>query len=132
VDEDLEVQQPATRTYWEDRSSREVLAIVDDLHAMIKTLDKDLELKYNRHFIGLARNGKPDNFVVFQPRKQWLRLGLALSQSHENTAALERAGLKPEYDPKWRRYVLNREPGDVSKDRDAIRAILAKALEEWD
>src|SRR5438105_5684103 len=68
--------QPASRADWEQRSSREVLAIVDDFHSIIKELDQAFELKYNKQFIGLARNGKPDNFVVFQPRKQWLRVGL--------------------------------------------------------
>ena len=100
--------QPASRADWEQRSSREVLAIVDDFHSIIKELDQAFELKYNKQFIALARNGKPDNFVVFQPRKQWLRVGLALTQSDDNTAALERAGLKPEYDPKWHRYGAHR------------------------
>jgi len=130
-DEDLGEQPPATRSYWEDRSSRDVLAIVDDLQAIIKTLDSTLDLKYNKQFIGLARDGKPSNFVVFQPRKQWLRMGLALSQSDENTSALEHAGLKPEYDPKWRRYVLTVEPGRIT-DRDAVRAIFAAARKEWE
>lgn len=132
VDTDLEVQQPATRSYWEERSSRDILAIVDELHALIKGLDPSFDLKYNKHFIGLFRGGRPDNFVVFQPRKQWLRLGLALSQSDETSSQFEGAGLKAEYDPKWRRYVINLEPGDVKAAEGTISAALKRALDEWD
>ena len=131
-DEDLEIQPPATRTYWEERSSSGVLDIVDDLHRVIKSLDPAFELKYNKHFIGLVRHGKPDNFVVFQPRKQWLRMGLSLSQSDEHTAALESAGLKPDYDLKWRRYVLTVEPGALDATQAAVSQILSKAIAEWD
>jgi predicted transport protein len=131
VDEDLDVQQPATRSYWEERSSKDVLALVDDLHSKIKALDPSFELKYNKHFIGLARDGKPDNFVVFQPRKQWLRLGLSLSQTEEHSAALEQAGLKNEFDSRWRRYVLTVEPGDLHEAGTSLQQILATALQEW-
>src|SRR6185437_13651747 len=105
---------------------------VDDLHRVIKSLDPAFELKYNKHFIGLVRHGKPDNFVVFQPRKQWLRMGLSLSQSDEHTAALESAGLKPDYDLKWRRYVLTVEPGALDATQAAVSQILSKAIAEWD
>jgi len=94
VDDDIEIQAPATRAFWEERSTKETLAIVDELVQFIKAIDHQLEPKYNKHFIGLARNGKPDNFVVFQPRKQWLRLGLALSQSDDATKMLEEAGVR--------------------------------------
>lgn len=132
VDDDLRDQPPATRSYWEDRSSKETLAIVDELAGIIRTFDPDLEPKYNKHFIGLARNGKPDNFVVFQPRKQWLRLGLALTQSDEASAQLDKAGMKAEYDAKWHRYVINMEPGDVQKGGEALKEVLKRAFDEWD
>jgi len=70
VEDDIEIQAPATRAFWEERSTRETLAIVDELVQFIKAIDHQLEPKYNKHFIGLARNGKPDNCVVFQPGKQ--------------------------------------------------------------
>jgi len=131
VEDDIEIQAPATRAFWEERSTRETLAIVDELVQFIKAIDHQLEPKYNKHFIGLARNGKPDNFVVFQPRKQWLRLGLALSQSDDATKMLEEAGVKAEYDPRWRRYVITLEPGDVQKHRATLQEALKRAFEEW-
>ncbi len=132
VDDDLEVQTPASRAYWEERSSKVSLGIVDDVMGILRTLDPSLEPKFNKHFVGLTRNGKPDNFVVFQPRKQWVRLGLAIQQSEDAEKLLDAAGLKAEFDPRWRRYVLSLETGDVARAESGLREILKRALEEWD
>jgi len=131
VDADLEVQQPATRADWDGRSTKEVMALVDELQVIVKALDSDFDLKYNKHFIGLARDGKPDNFVVLQPRKQWLRLAISLTPSDESAAEFEKAGLKAEFDSRWRRYVINLEPGDVKKAKGTIEASFKRALDEW-
>ena len=131
VDEDIEVQAPATRSFWEERSAREILGVVDSLVQMIKGFDALLEPKYNRHFIGLARNGRPENFVVFQPRKQWLRLGLALSQSDEWSRRFEQAGVKGEFDPRWRRYVLTLDPADLQKHQAILQEAFRQAFDEW-
>lgn len=131
VDEDIEVQVPVSRTYWEERSTKDTLAIVDEIHGIIHEFEPTFELKYNKHFIGLARSGKPDNFVVFYPRKQWLRMGVALPQSDETTGGLEQAGLKADYDARWRRYALNLETGDARKHHRELKALLQRAYEEW-
>lgn len=131
VDDALEEQAPATRVYWEEKSSRETLAIVDSLFAIVQTFEPRYELKYNKHFIGLARNGKPDNFLVLQPRKQWVRVGVALPESPDVTSALEQAGLKAEFDPRWRRYVLTVERADLPVRVDALAALIKAAYADW-
>jgi uncharacterized protein DUF5655 len=131
VDEDIEVQQPATRADWEERSTKDTLNLVDEVHGIIRAFEPSFELKFNKNFIGLARNGKPDNFVVFYPRKQWLRMGVALPQSDETTTALEQAGLKAEYDARWRRYVLNIDAGDAKRHQAPLKALLEQAYAEW-
>ncbi|HAK54680.1 MAG TPA: hypothetical protein DCP38_04240 [Acidobacteria bacterium] len=54
---------------------QKILALVDEVVQLIKLNDQQLEPKYNKHFIGLARNGKPDNLDVFQPRNSGSGLG---------------------------------------------------------
>ncbi|MBU21825.1 MAG: hypothetical protein CL476_01775 [Acidobacteria bacterium] len=131
VDDDIETQAPATRAFWEERSAKEILALVDELVELVKLNDRSLEPKYNKHFIGLARNGKPDNFLVFHPRKRWLRLGVALSRTDEVTEMFEQAGVKSDYDSRWRRYVLTLEPGEVQEHRATVQDVLKRAFEEW-
>jgi hypothetical protein len=131
VDDDLEEQAPATRAYWEDKSNRETLAVVDSLFALVQEFEPKYELKYNKHFIGLARNGKPDNFLTLQPRKQWVRVGVALPESPEITSTLEQAGLKAEFDPRWRRYVLTVEKSDLPARAGALSAHFKAAYSDW-
>lgn len=69
VDEEEEVQEVTDRNYWILRGTKETVNMVDDLLDLIKTVDDKLELKYNKFYIGLAKNEQPNNFVIFRPKK---------------------------------------------------------------
>lgn len=73
VDEDEEVQEHTDRSYWKNRGSKKTLALVDNLDEIAKTYDPDLELKYNKYYIGLAKDNVPNDFVVFRPKKGFLQ-----------------------------------------------------------
>jgi predicted transport protein len=116
VDEDEEVQAVTDRAYWEARASRQTLAMMDELLEILRTLDRDLELKYNKFYIGIAKNGQPDNFVIFRPKKDWLRLELRLDRSDEMQTQLDQSGLDVmDYDSRWGRYRIRLAGGDVTK-----------------
>jgi hypothetical protein len=68
VDDDEEGQEPTDRTYGESRGSKKTLALVDKLYDIAKTHDPALELKYNKFYIGLAKDSIPNNFAVFRPK----------------------------------------------------------------
>jgi hypothetical protein len=94
VDEDEEVQEVTDRAYWEKRGSQQkTLAMADDLLEIVRTLDPNLELKYNKFYIGLAKNGQPCNFAVFRPKKNFVRIEPRLEKSDETQDRLETAGL---------------------------------------
>lgn len=65
VDEDEEVQETTDRSYWEKRGTQKTVALADEMLEMIRKLDPTLELKYNKFYIGLARNGQPPRFVPY-------------------------------------------------------------------
>jgi hypothetical protein len=69
VDEDEEVQEPTDRSYWEARGSKKLSRWQINLLSIAKTHDPALELKYNKFYIGLAKDGQPYNFIVFRPKK---------------------------------------------------------------
>lgn len=69
VDEDEGGQEPTDRTYWESRGSKKTVAIVDELLEIAQIYDPSLKLKYNKFYIGLAKNGQPQNFVIFPQRR---------------------------------------------------------------
>ncbi len=43
----------------------------------------------------------------------------------------EQAGVKSDYDSRWRRYVLTLEPGEVQEHRATVQDVLKRAFEEW-
>jgi hypothetical protein len=73
--EEDEEDEPADRGYWEKRGSRNTLEMTDTVYGLVKTIDPELSLKYNKFYVGLAKNGVPSNFVIFRPKKDWVRLG---------------------------------------------------------
>ena len=50
-EEDEEGQEATDRAHWEKKSS--VLAIVDEFMETLKEIDSNLDLNYNKFFIGL-------------------------------------------------------------------------------
>ncbi len=131
VDEDEEVQEVTDRSYWERRGSQKTVAMADELLAIVRTLDATLELKYNKFYIGLARNGQPSNFVVFRPKKGFLRLEPRLKRSDETQERLEAAGLDVmDYDERWGRYRIRLLPGELKKHTEVLTQVLTQAHSE--
>ncbi len=130
VGEDEEVQEVANRDYWEHRGTKETVAMVDQLLAIIRNWDPNLELKYNKFYIGLAKNDQPDNFVTFRPKKNTLRVEPRLPQTEETDAKLENSGLDAmEYDKRWRRYRLRISKNDLQKHSQLINELLREAYD---
>jgi hypothetical protein len=73
--------------------------MIDRLLSIVHEFDPALELKYNKFYIGLAKDGRPrQNFVVFRPRKNTLVVDIRLKPSTELESKLEASGLEaPEY-----------------------------------
>jgi predicted transport protein len=90
--------------------------MADELLEIIKSFDEEVELKYNKFYIGLAKNGQPNNFVIFRPQKNSLRLEPRLQRTDEIEEKLEAAGLDVmDYDKKWGRYRIRLSKGDIKK-----------------
>lgn len=130
VDEDEEIQEVTDRAYWERRGAKATIGMVDELLGVIKAFDDELELKYNKFYIGLAKNGQPNNFVVFRPQKNSLRLEPRLKREDEMEEKLEAAGLDVmDYDKKWGRYRIRLSKGDIKKHAEFLTDLLRSAYE---
>jgi hypothetical protein len=80
VDEDEDAEAaPADRTYWEERATKATVNLADQLLEIVHEYDPSLEMRYNRFYIGLSKNGRPYNFVVFRPQKTTIRIDLKAS-----------------------------------------------------
>lgn len=131
VDEDEEVVEVVDRSYWEKRASKSTLEMTEKLLEHLKKLDAELEPKYNKFYIGLARGGRVNNFVSFKPKKEWLRLGVRLERSEEVDRKFDEAGLEEkDYDPKWGKYWIRLTKTDLTKNEALLSDLLRRAYEE--
>ena len=125
-DEDEEVQAVTDRNYWETvRGTKETVAPADDMLDLIKTFAPDLELKYNKFYIGLAKDGQPNNFALFRARKSSFTSDIRLASSPDIDQQLATAGIEVmDYDKKWGRYRLRLSKNDIKKNSDLLLRIL--------
>jgi hypothetical protein len=130
VDEDDEVAEATDRSYWEKRATKTTLEMTDQLLGLVRNLDSGLTLKYNKFYIGLARNGQASNFVIFRPKKDWVRLECRLERSDQTQSQLEEAGLDVmDYDLRWGRYRVRLAKGDVTKYEGVLKELIKKSYE---
>lgn len=129
VDEDEETHEVTDRAYWEARGSNKTVALADAMLELVKKLDPALELKYNKFYIGLARGGVPNNFVVFRPAKTFLRFEPRLERSDATQQQLEEAGLDVmDYDERWGRYRIRLTPEDLKKNHEVLGRVIEEAF----
>ena len=128
VEEDEEIAETTDRAFWEERGSKKTLEMADELLRIAKRHDAGLELKYNKFYIGLAKNGQPLNFVVFRPKKNFLRFEPRLENTTEMHERLEQSGLDVmDYDKRWGRYRIRLQPGDLDKHAKVLEEVIADA-----
>jgi predicted transport protein len=130
VDEDEEVSPPADRSYWEKRGSKQTLAMADEMHGWLHELDPGLVLKYNKFYIGLAKDGHPDNFVTFLPQKDWVRIEIRLERSDETQALLDASGLDVIDYSRSGRYRIRVRKADLTNNEDLLISLMAQARGE--
>jgi len=85
----------------------------------------ELELKYNKHYIGLGKDGAAFNFVRFRPKKSTITLEIKLPQTDDVTAKIEQAGLDAlEYNARWEWYRLRLTAPDVKGKAEVLRDLM--------
>lgn len=128
LEEEDEPQDLVDRAYWEQRGTPESVKLADRLLEMIQSFAPGYEPKYNKYYIGPAKNGQANNFLVIRPRKSGVRLELKLPETEETTERLEAAGLEVlEYDRRWGAYRIRLSKTDVEKHRDLLSQLMEEA-----
>ncbi|MGE4172753.1 MAG: hypothetical protein AB7F41_09765, partial [Methylocystis sp.] len=123
VDEDEDAEAaPTDRAYWEKRGTKATVKFADDLLAIAREIEPSLELKYNKFYIGLSKDGQPFNFVAFRPRKSWINVEVKLPRNEETDAKIEKAGIEAlEYAARWGAYRLSIHEDDIVKNRELLK-----------
>ncbi len=107
--------------------------MADELLEILKAIDPAIELKYNKFYVGLARQGQPCNFIILRPKKDWLRIEPRLPIKDEIQKELEEAGLEVlGYDSRERRYRILFKRGDIAKNKVMLSSLFRQSYEEND
>jgi hypothetical protein len=128
--EDEETQEVTDRSYWESKSNKKMLQTVDQLFSIVKGIDSSLELKYNKFYIGLGKQGVSSLFTLFRPRKAFVRIEPKMERSADLDEKMDAAGLDVmDYDSRWGRYRINLQPSDIEKHKSLLEEITRTAYE---
>ena len=130
--EEEDEQEVTDRSYWEKRSSKTTLDMADEILQLLKTLDPELALKYNKFYISLSKDNKPFNFVIFRPKKTSLGVEPKLKKAEEIEIMLDSAGLDMlEYDTRNQRYRIRFTKDEIQKHQRLLKEILARAYRDF-
>lgn len=132
VDEDEEVSEVTDREYWIKRGSPETVKMADEMLELIKGFAEGFELKYNKFYIGLAKDKQPNNFTIFKPRKKDLNIEIKLPQSDDIQKMIDDAGLDDMgHDSKWGRYRLRIPKQDFKSKKEVLEEIMKKSYSNY-
>jgi hypothetical protein len=129
TDEDDEPPETTDRAYWDAKAGRQTMEVLDSVVAIVRDIDPSFGPKYNKWYVGLARNGQPLNFIVFRPKSQWVRVEIKLDRSEAIQNRLEEAGIDlMEYSNREGRYKLRLSKGDAQKHDALLRELFQSSF----
>jgi predicted transport protein len=133
VDEDEEVSEVTDRAYWIKRGTEETVQMADTLLGYIKEFtDDDIELKYNKFYIGLSRGGRAFNFTAFRPRKKGIGIEIKLPFTDDTQSKIDEAGLDDiGYDKKWNSYRLRLTKKDLKDHKELLQELINSAYQSF-
>lgn len=133
LDEEEEELEATDRNYWETkRGSKEIVALADQLLDIIHEFAPGFGLKYNKFYIGLAKNSQPSNFVSFVARKGHLILRVRLKQSDDIQKTLDESKLDVmDYQKRWGNYRIRLTKKDIDSNKGILSDLMKTAHESF-
>jgi len=129
ADDDEEVTEVTDRTYWEKRATKSTVKIADELLGLVHDVNEEFELKYNKFYIGLAKGGRPNNFIYFKPKKKFITMIIRLPKEDKTDEEIENEGLDMMEYTRYGEYRINMRPGDVNKHKEFLLNLIKRAYE---
>lgn len=127
-----EIVEKADRNYWETMGSNESVKLSDECLNIIKEFDSDYSLSYNKHYIGLSKRGHPNNFIVFRPKKKFVRAEVRLNDMDSSKNILEEKNIEiVSLDKTTGRIKFRITTEDIDNNRETLKQIFETAYKEW-
>ena len=104
ANEDEESYETTDRNYWENKSTTKILKDVDSIFNSLDLPNLGYELKYNKFYIGITKNGLVKNFIAFKPKKNYLYFIVKGDENVDKIQMIEKAGFEVQYISRWKEY----------------------------
>lgn len=118
--EEEEIYELTDRSYWEKRSTPKIMQLVDQIFKRLNNLLSDYELKYNKFYIGIAKDGTANNFIEFKPQKHYLYFVFKGDEDLNKIKEIENAGFEISYQPRCREYLVKIQNIKEYEDHQAL------------
>jgi hypothetical protein len=128
-EEDNTSAAPTDRPYWLKKATPQTVGLADKVLGMVHEIigSEELELNYNKHYIGLASGGVANNFITMKPRKQNLLLQIKLPRTEEVTELIEQSLELISYDTRWGLYQVRVTQNDLVDSSSLLRDLMRRA-----
>lgn len=125
IDEDEDAESaPTDRAYWEKRATKATVGLADQMLEILRSFDPTLNLKYNKFYIGVEKDGQPYNFVMFRPKKNALNFQLKLPQTDDLDTKIDEAGLDTlEYNKRGGTYGVRLTMNDIKMKSEILKQL---------
>ena len=128
-DAELEVTD---RNYWEKRSTPQMLKNVDKIFNELSDFTQGYELKYNKFYIGISKDGLVKNFILFKPKKNYLYFIFKGNENDELVEKFESVGLEITYASRWKEYnVRINKFEDFIKNKELIIEAVKQSMDYY-
>ncbi|MCK9269029.1 MAG: hypothetical protein WC271_04540 [Bacteroidales bacterium] len=129
VDDDEEISEVTDRNYWEtQKGTPKTMKIVDEALKLITEVIPGYQLKYNKFYVGLAQNGRADNFVIFRAKRNFTRFEIRLDKSEELENEIESLGIDlMDYDKRNGKYRIKITAKDLKDHKEFIKDLIRKS-----
>lgn len=133
TEEEDEPEEPRDRNYWETKAPRATLELTDDiLERVIHDVEPGVVLKYNKRYIGLARDGVVSNFVSLQPRREHVIAQFKIDRSDEIDQLLQETGIEVlAYKARGRLYRMQLTRSDLEGNLQFLRDLARRARDQY-
>ena len=130
--EEEDEREVVDRKYWESKGTKESLKLADTLLNLVDEIAPGYSLKYNKHYIGLQKQGLSQNFVSIIPRKKAVLLNAKHDQVEEVTSMLKETDMDVlAYDKQWGQYRLRLTESDIQQNKQTLLQLIGKAYSSY-
>ena len=128
-----DTSEPTDRKYWEGRSSKDIVHMAEEILEFTTAFIGGYVLKYNKSYIGVAKDGISRNFISFYPQRSTIILNVKHPQNEEMDGLISKSDLEAlAYDRQWNNYRFRiSNSKDLERNKEALISIMNKAYQNY-